>query len=131
MRLPHQARHRRPGFTLVELLVVVAIIGVLAAIALPKLSSTRNRANLASIKSDLRGLVTAEENYFDDNARYAGDIADLQFRGSRGVAITIVEATASGWSATGTNAALAGVSCTIWVGSVSTPSGSEGVPTCH
>ena len=54
----------RKGFTLIELLIVVVIIGILAAIAIPKFASTKEKAYLASMKSDLRNGATAEEGYF-------------------------------------------------------------------
>src|ERR687891_1614852 len=60
----------RKGFTLIELLIVVVIIGILAAIAIPKFASTKEKAYLAAMKSDLRNLVTAEEAYFADNTAY-------------------------------------------------------------
>src|SRR2546425_796778 len=60
----------RKGFTLIELLIVVVIIGILAAIAIPKFANTKEKAYLASMKSDLRNLVTAEEAYFADSVKY-------------------------------------------------------------
>ncbi len=70
--------HSKKGFTLIELLIVVVIIGILAAIAIPKFASTKEKAYLASMKSDLRNLVTAEEAYFSDNQTYlAGSASNL------------------------------------------------------
>ena len=62
----------RKGFTLIELLIVVVIIGILAAIAIPKFANTKQKAIVASMKSDLRNLVTAQEAFFSDNNDYAG-----------------------------------------------------------
>src|SRR5438874_979558 len=64
----------RKGFTLIELLIVVVIIGILAAIAIPKFANTKEKAYLASMKSDLRNLVTAEEAYFADSVKYSSTI---------------------------------------------------------
>ncbi len=58
------------GFTLVELLVVVAIIGILAAIAIPQFSQYRKKAYDSTAKSDLRNLISAEEAYYADNQVY-------------------------------------------------------------
>src|SRR6266853_1841637 len=60
----------RKGFTLIELLIVVVIIGILAAIAIPKFANTKGKAYIASMKSDLRNLVTAEEAFFADSVKY-------------------------------------------------------------
>ena len=60
----------RKGFTLIELLIVVVIIGILAAIAIPKFAATKDKAKLASVKTDVRNTETAEEAYFSDYATY-------------------------------------------------------------
>ena len=59
------------GFTLIVLMIVVAIIGVLAAIAIPQFSEYRARAFNAVAKNDLRNLMTSEEAYFTQNGTYA------------------------------------------------------------
>ena len=65
-------QNKRKGFTLIELLIVVVIIGILAAIAIPKFANTKDKAKIASMKTDLRNLVSAQEGYFADNNTYAG-----------------------------------------------------------
>ncbi|MDQ8159963.1 MAG: prepilin-type N-terminal cleavage/methylation domain-containing protein, partial [Gemmatimonadota bacterium] len=50
-------RRRRSGFTLLELLIVVLILGILAAIAITTFGATKRRAYLAAMQSDLRGVA--------------------------------------------------------------------------
>src|SRR5436189_1504422 len=64
----------RKGFTLIELLIVVVIIGILAAIAILKFANTKEKAYLASMKSDLRNLITADEAYFADSVKYTSNL---------------------------------------------------------
>src|SRR5256714_15387268 len=64
----------RKGFTLIELLIVGVIIGILAAIAIPKFANTKGKAYIASMKSDLRNWVTAEEAYFADSVKYTSTV---------------------------------------------------------
>jgi type IV pilus assembly protein PilA len=121
----------KKGFTLIELLIVVVIIGILAAIAIPKFANTKEKAYVASMKSDLRNLVTAQEAYFsDNNSTYASDVtADLgtNYKASSGVTVTIGTVTATGWDATAGHASTA-KTCTISVGGTAT---NEGEPVCN
>jgi type IV pilus assembly protein PilA len=66
------------GFTLLELMVVVAIVGVLAAIAIPAFTSRQGRAYDARVMQDARNAATAQEAYFGDHLEYyEGDCALL------------------------------------------------------
>ena len=58
------------AFTLIELLIVVAIIGILAAIAIPNFAAARVRARVAQVKADIRAVVTALESYRIDHQAY-------------------------------------------------------------
>jgi len=104
-----QRNHK--GFTLIELLIVVVIIGILAAIAIPKFASTKDKAYVAAMKSDLRNLATYEEQYAADNqgAYFSGTAtmaSPLQgFTPSQNVTITAtaVAGPPSSWTATATH----------------------------
>lgn len=58
---------RQEGFTLVELLIVIAIIAVLSAIAIVNLNSARNKGNDAAVRANLIALYSAVEIFYDDN----------------------------------------------------------------
>ena len=125
----------RKGFTLIELLIVVVIIGILAAIAIPKFANTKEKAYLASMKSDLRNLITAEEAYFADSVKYTNNLGTL-YALTSGVGVApgaplAITVTADGFTASvGHSTTLK--SCAVYVGSQSlAPANKEGEPKCQ
>jgi type IV pilus assembly protein PilA len=137
------------GFTLIELLVVVVIIGILAAIAIPKFANSKEKAVLASMKSDLRNLVTAQEGFYFDNSDYAGGLtAGPQVNGtggtglvpfipSSGNVVVFSNVTNTGYTATVTNPVLQGgiTTCGVYIGPVANRPNpqvtQEGAPACY
>jgi type IV pilus assembly protein PilA len=136
----------RKGFTLIELLIVVVIIGILAAIAIPKFANTKEKAYIASMKSDLRNLVTAEEAYFADSIKYttaiscvnpapAGSVSFCTTTGNTLGTVTTGTGTQAGWTTNVTNTNTS-KTCGIYIGAVTptapaTASSPEGAPVCQ
>lgn len=125
----------RKGFTLIELLIVVVIIGILAAIAIPKFGSTREKAYISAMQSDLRNLQSAQEIYYSNNdyqyvtsgtATADTPNDDLGFAASQGVTITITGHGSKGWQASaehnGTD-----VECEVYVSVDSNDAPSKGI----
>jgi prepilin-type N-terminal cleavage/methylation domain-containing protein len=65
------------AFTLVEIMVVIAIIAMLAAIAVPNLFRARKRAQATTILEDLRTLDAALDQWAAENGKKAGDVAEF------------------------------------------------------
>jgi type IV pilus assembly protein PilA len=130
----------RKGFTLIELLIVVVIIGILAAIAIPKFANTKEKAYLASMKSDLRNMATVQEGYFSDFQVYtsgtaknnaSGTAALTGFVPSAGVSITATATGGTGWSASTTHSATTRT-CSMFIGVTAlAPATVDGEPKCN
>jgi len=95
---------RREGFTLIELLIVVVIIGILVVIAIPRFSNMKEKAYVASMKSDLRNLAVYEESFAADSSGsyFSGNGVSQGFSASPGV--TVLATASAGpppaWTAT-------------------------------
>jgi len=122
---------RRTGFTLIELMIVVVIIGILASIAIPKFARTKEKAYLATMKADLRNLASAQENYAMGNAGAyfpatvvtnapADSLNAPGYAPTSGVTVTILAPVSGGWSATATHDAT-DKTCGIFMGNATAP----------
>src|SRR5712691_8006922 len=89
-RIPHPAqspaqprtedrgpRTASAGFTLIELMVVISIIGVLAAIAVVNVKHAQRKAREAALKKDLHDMREAIDNFYADKQRFPSDLNEL------------------------------------------------------
>lgn len=74
--------NRNSGFTLVELMVVVAIVGIIAAVAFPAYTQYVTKAKRATAKSLLTQVAQRQQQYFMDNKSYTADLSDLGYPGA-------------------------------------------------
>jgi len=141
------------GFTLIEMLVVAAILGLLAAVAIPRFAATKQRAYSASMVSDLKNLIAAQEGFFSVYHDYANGVGSaevggpgtkgrIRFAPSQYNTLTVQRragaATGPGWTATVRNSRVTNKAidiCGIYVGnSAYTPNAavkSQGIPACY
>lgn len=107
---PARAAQRRRGFTLIEIMVVVALVAVLTAIALPIYRSQVLKARRTDAKTALLDLASREERYFTTNNAYTNVPGQLGYAGAFPVAvpsssefiygISVTASTTSSWTAT-------------------------------
>ncbi|MBI6921208.1 type II secretion system major pseudopilin GspG [Pseudomonas monteilii] len=72
------ARRAQRGFTLIEIMVVVIILGVLGALVLPNVMSRPDHAKLTAARTDIQSIATALEIYRLDNGRYPTTVQGLE-----------------------------------------------------
>jgi type IV pilus assembly protein PilA len=75
---------RNRGFTLIELMIVVAIIGILAAIAIPNFLKFQARSKQSEAKTNLKALYTAQKSFFSEKDRYSDFANEIGFSPERG-----------------------------------------------
>jgi prepilin-type N-terminal cleavage/methylation domain-containing protein len=121
----------REGFTLVEVLIVVTVISILAALSVVRSDIPRSRAAAATMQSDLRNLGSAQEAYYSRYNSYASDVSALDLRLSPGVTME-VNVNAYGWTARATHDQADNRECALAYGDIPplSPATGSGVMVC-
>jgi type IV pilus assembly protein PilA len=74
---------RSKGFTLIELMIVVAIIGILAAIAIPNFIKFQARSKQSEAKANLKAMFTAEKAFYQEKDRFSSLVGEVGFAPER------------------------------------------------
>lgn len=133
----HRSAADDSGFTLVEMLIVLAVLGILAAIAIVKLGASSDKAYVAAMRSDLHNVIVAEMAYAEESISanrkntYSKKIKQLDVTLSDGVKIKL-RTNRTGWTGQATHKRLNDRRCAVYQGSISgfSPATREGTIAC-
>ncbi len=113
---------RTSGFTFIELLVTLTVLGALSAIAVPRYRDYTRRARVAALQGDLGNLRVAQEEHWADYQRYATDTSSLGLRTTTDVSIRLSsEDVAGGYTAVATHRLVPGQQCSTAMGREAAP----------
>ncbi|MCC6317064.1 MAG: prepilin-type N-terminal cleavage/methylation domain-containing protein [Gemmatimonadaceae bacterium] len=113
------------GFTFAEILVAMVVFGALTAIAVPRYRTFKERAFIASMKTDLGSLRVAEEAFWAEHMTYSADTAQLDWNGSSLVNVSITSGDFNhGFAALATHASAPSMTCQTFVGREATTTAS-------
>ena len=73
----YKRAERQTGFTLIELMIVIAIIGIISAVAFPSYSSYMTKSRRADAKITLTKMADAQERWYLQNSIYTADVDDI------------------------------------------------------
>jgi type IV pilus assembly protein PilE len=88
-RADHHAATKRGGFSLIELMVVVVVIAILAAIAIPIYQKQIQESRRTSAKTGLLDVASREERYYSTNNQYADSFTELGYPAATGSALVV------------------------------------------
>jgi type IV pilus assembly protein PilA len=119
----HRRLQKYKGFTLIELMIVVAIIGILSAIAIPNFVRFQARSRQSEAKGNMKTIFTSQRALFSERDAYSTDITSIGFSPERGNRYTyrlvaaptnFIGRTATGTDTIAANTAYQGIEADVW-----------------